>query len=396
MELITTTQALAAACQELASHPFATVDTEFLRDTTFWPKLCLIQMASPEGRLSLVDPLAEGIDLTPVFELMRNEAVLKVFHAARQDIEIFYNLSGSVPHPVFDTQVAAAVCGFGESVSYDQLVRKVKKVEIDKSHRFTDWSRRPLTDKQLRYAAADVTHLIEPYQHLAGMLEKNGRAQWIAEEMEILTSPGTYRLAPEDAWKRLKMRARKPRELEALKRLAEWREREAQTRDVPRGRIIKDDVIYEVCTQLPDTTTALGHIRALPRGFERSKQGESILEIVKSVKEMGDSDLPRMPRPERRPQAHPAVTDLLKVLLKQVSEDEGVASRMIATAEEVEMIAGDDNADVPALSGWRREIYGELALRLKHGEIALAVDGSKLVRVEREQPAEKSKTAVSR
>jgi ribonuclease D len=308
--------------------------------------------------------------------------VLKVFHAARQDIEIVYNLSGSVPHPVFDTQVAAAVCGFGESVSYDQLVRKVKNVEIDKSLRFTDWARRPLTDKQLRYAAADVIHLIEPYLHLEAKLENNGRAQWIAEEMEILTSPQTYRMAPEDAWMRLKMRARKPRELEVLKRLAEWREHEAQNRDVPRGRIIKDDVIYELAAQQPDSSEALAHARALPRGFERSKSGEAILSIVRTVKGMEEASLPRVPRGERRPQAHPAVVDMLKVLLKQVSEDEGVAPRMIATSDDIEYLAGDDNADVAALHGWRREIYGALALRLKHGEIALAVRGSKLLRVD--------------
>ncbi|MFN0263313.1 ribonuclease D [Tepidamorphus sp. 3E244] len=383
MKLIKDTDKLKDACEKLAAHPFVTVDTEFLRDTTFWAKLCLIQMADPDGNEFLVDPLAEGIDLAPFFTLMDDERVVKVFHAARQDIEIFYNMNGSLPHPVFDTQVAAAVCGFGESVSYNQLVKKVKGVEIDKSHRFTDWSRRPLTDKQMRYAAADVIHLIEPYQQLAGMLEENERTQWIAEEMKILTSEDTYRMEPEDAWKRLKMRARKPRELEAMKQLAAWREREAQSRNVPRGRIIKDDVIYEVCVQQPDTPEALAHIRALPRGFERSKNGEAILDIVRSVKAMDDKALPKMPKAERRAQAHPAVVDLLKVLLKQVSEDKGVASRMIATSDDIDAIASDDNADVAALSGWRREIYGDAALRVKRGEIALAVDGSKLQIIER-------------
>lgn len=382
MDMIATTEALESACETLARSRFITIDTEFLRDTTFWPKLCLIQMASPDGDLYLVDPLAPGIDLAPFFGLMRDESVLKVFHAARQDIEIVYNLSGSVPNPVFDTQVAAAVCGFGESVSYDQLVRKVKKVDIDKSHRFTDWARRPLTDKQLHYAAADVIHLIEPFLHLEERLEANGRAHWIGEEMQLLTSPDTYRMAPEDAWMRLKMRARKPRELEVLKRLAAWREHEAQTRDVPRGRIIKDDVIYEIAAQLPDNTSALGHVRALPRGFERSRNGEAILEIVNAVKATDEATLPRVPRGERRPQAHPAVVDMLKVLLKQVSEDEGVASRMIANSDDIELIAGDDEAQIPALRGWRREIYGGHALRLKRGEIALAVKGPKLIRLE--------------
>lgn len=304
MKLIDTTDELAQACESLSQHPFVTVDTEFLRDTTFWARLCLIQMADPDGNVHLVDTLAKDIDLTPFFALMGNEGVLKVFHAARQDIEIFYNMSGAVPHPVFDTQVAAAVCGFGESVSYNQLVRKVKQIDIDKSHRFTDWSRRPLTDKQLRYAADDVIHLIEPYRHLAQMLEENGRAHWISEEMELLTSPQTYELAPEDAWKRLKMRARKPRELEAMIRLAEWREREAQTRNVPRGRVIKDDVIYEACTQLPTTTEALSHIRALPRGFERSRHGEAIIEVIKAAKAKPEDELPadaRGPNGVRRP-----------------------------------------------------------------------------------------------
>ncbi|MCB1471854.1 MAG: ribonuclease D [Rhodobiaceae bacterium] len=386
--MINTTRALQDACQSLAGNRFITIDTEFLRDTTFWPKLCLIQMASPQGDLCLVDPLAEGLDLAPFFELMRNEAVLKVFHAARQDIEIIFNLSGSVPHPVFDTQVAAAVCGFGESVSYDQLVRRVKKTDIDKSHRFTDWSRRPLSDKQLRYAAADVIHLIEPYLFLEAELEERNRSHWIAEEMELLTSPETYRLPPEEAWTRLKLRARKPREFAVLKDLAEWREREAQTRDVPRGRIIKDDVIYEIAAQQPDTAQALGHVRALPRGFERSRSGEAIIALVRAVKERDENDLPRLPRGERRPQAHPAVVDMLKVLLKQVCEDEGVAPRMIATSDDIELLAGDNDAEIAALQGWRREIFGDLALRLKRGELGLAVRGSKLLRIELEPAAE--------
>ncbi len=382
MDTITTTKALKRVCKDLAEQPFVTIDTEFLRDTTYWPRLCLVQLAGPDAEPVLVDPMVEDLDLDPLFKLMGNEQVIKVFHAARQDLEIFFNLSGTIPHPVFDTQVAAAVCGFGESISYDQLVRRVTRVDIDKSHRFTDWSRRPLTDKQLRYAAADVTHLVAIYEHLRERLEENGRAHWIQEEMAILTSPQTYRSDPERAWMRLKLRVRKPHELETLKRLAAWRETEAQERDVPRGRIVKDDALYELASQMPDNEQALAHVRALPRGFERSRNGKSILKIIHTVRGLDEKSLPKVPRGERRPQAHPAVVDMLKVLLKQVSEDEGVAARMVATVDEVEAIAADDNAEVPALSGWRREIYGEVALRLKHGQIALAVDKSKLKRIE--------------
>ena len=370
MQPITRTEDLAAACDSLAGAKFVTVDTEFMRETTYWPKLCLIQMASDDDAV-LVDAMAEGIDLAPFFALMANEKVLKVFHSGRQDIEIVFNLGDLIPHPVFDTQVAAMVCGFGDSISYDQLVAKLTGAHIDKSSRFTDWARRPLTERQLTYALADVTHLRDVYRAVAKKLESLGRAQWVETEMEILTSPGTYRLAPEDAWTRLKMRARKPVELAALKALAAWRENEAQTRNVPRNRVIKDDSLYEIAAQIPTTPADLAALRTIGRGFERSRAGEQILAAMKGVADIPRDQLPKLPRFVRRGDRNAAAVDLLKVLLKMVSEREGVASKVIATVSDLEAIADDDKADVPALSGWRRELFGEAALRLKHGQLAL-------------------------
>ncbi|WP_181703639.1 ribonuclease D [Chthonobacter albigriseus] len=379
--MITTTAALAAACTDFARYDAVTVDTEFLRETTFWPKLCLIQMASPDAAV-VVDALAPDLDLGPFFDLMRNEKVVKVFHAARQDIEIVWHLGGFVPHPVFDTQVAAMVCGFGDSISYDQLVARISGAHIDKSHRFTDWSRRPLSQHQLTYAIADVTHLRDVYRFLKANLEEQGRADWVLEEMEVLTSEGTYRSEPDEAWQRLKMRVKKPRELIVMKEVAAWREREAQTRDVPRSRVLKDDTIYEIATQAPTDPARLAELRTIPKGFERSRAGEEIVAAVRLALETPKEQWPRMPKGRHAPEGAGAAVDLMKVLLKLVSENEGVAAKIIATVDDLEEIAASNDADVPALKGWRRELFGEQALRVKRGELALTFDGKKVVMVE--------------
>ena len=291
MDLITTTSELASACARLEKHPVITVDTEFLRETTYYPLLCVVQMASPDEAI-VIDALADGIDLKPFFELMGNETVLKVFHAARQDIEIVWHLANIVPHPIFDTQVAAMVCGFGDSVSYDQLISRTKNVHIDKSSRFTDWSRRPLSDKQLEYALADVTHLRDAYLYLKAELEREGRASWLREEMDILESRETYDIHPDDAWQRLKLRLRKPQELAILKYVAAWREPEARSRNVPRSRVLKDDAIYEIAQQQPKDAEALGRLRTIPKGWERSATGAAVLEAVNTALALPRSEMP--------------------------------------------------------------------------------------------------------
>jgi ribonuclease D len=382
MTIVTTSVELAALCKRLARFPVVTVDTEFMRETTFWPKLCVVQLASPEEAV-IVDAMAPDIDLDPFFKLMKNEKVIKVFHAARQDIEIVHHLGGLIPHPVFDTQVAAMVCGFGESVSYDQLVQRLTGARIDKSSRFTDWSRRPLSERQIEYALADVTHLRDVYQALSARLDEQSRSEWVREEMEVLTSPGTYQLEPEEAWKRLKLRVRKPIELAVLREVAAWREREAQARDVPRGRVIKDDAIYEIAAQQPTTATALGQLRTIPRGFERSRAAEDILTAVRTALAIPRDELPRVPKHRPSTNGNGAAVDLLKVLLKMTSESHGVASKIIATIDDLEAIANDDTADVPAMHGWRRELFGETALRLKSGKLALAVKQNHVVAVEK-------------
>jgi ribonuclease D len=381
MDLITTTRDLAEACGRLARHPFVTVDTEFLRETTYYPLLCVAQIASADEAV-VVDTLAEGLDLKPFYELMADERVLKVFHAARQDIEIVWHQANLIPHPIFDTQVAAMVLGYGDSISYDQLVQRITGDALDKSHRFTDWSRRPLSPAQVKYAISDVTHLRDVFVALDADLQKRGRAEWVGEEMEVLTSPETYRADPETAWERLKTRVRKPKDLAVLMEVAAWREREAQTRDVPRGRVLKDDVLGEIATQAPTTVERLAGLRSLPRGFERSKWGQDILAAVARGLERDPKTLPRIERP-RGGGNGTATVELLKVLLRMTSERHAVAAKVIATIDELEQIAADDQADVPALHGWRRELFGEKALALKHGKLALAVEENRVVAIER-------------
>lgn len=375
MRIVENTSELIEVCEELAKGDFLTVDTEFLRETTFWPELCLIQMASPEninsGEAYIIDPLAEGIDLAPFLKLMADENVVKVFHAARQDIEIVYKLGNLIPHPVFDTQVAAMVCGYGDSISYDQLVFKIKGERIDKSSRFTDWRRRPLSEKQLKYAAADVTHLRSVYRSLRANLDEQGREPWVREEMNLLTSPDTYEMPPKNAWKRMKLRIRKPRELQMLKSLAEWREETAQSSNVPRGRVLKDEAIYELAGNPPKNFGDLGRYRGLSRGFDKSKYGDALLQVVHQVMDLPKDNLPALPKPKHQPEGCSAAKEMLKLLLKLVAEQNGVAAKIVATVDDLEKIAADDNADVRALRGWRFDLFGKKALALKHGKIAI-------------------------
>ena len=382
MHVITQQADLEAAIQTLSKSDFVTVDTEFIRETTFWPELCLIQLASPDLAV-IVDPLAADIDLAPFFALMGDEAVTKVFHAARQDIEIVFNMGRLIPHPVFDTQVAAMVCGFGDSVSYDQIVQRVTGQHIDKTSRFTDWRQRPLSDKQLAYALADVTHLIDVYRHLRDELDKEGRAEWLNEEMAILTNPATYDPHPEDAWKRIKARLRKPLEMAVLQQIAAWREREARERNVPRQRVIKDDVLGEIAQQQPKDQAALGRLRSIPKGWERSAPAAGLLEAVNAALALPKDDLPRLPKQTASPEGTGAASELLKVLLRLTAEKEGVAAKILASSDDIDRIAAEgENADVPALHGWRRQVFGERALKLVRGELALKFEKRRIVAVE--------------
>src|SRR5262245_56075382 len=381
MDLITTTSGLAAVCSRLAKHPVITVDTEFLRETTYYPLLCVVQMASAEEAV-VIDALAEGIDLKPFFELMGDEAVLKVFHAARQDIEIVWHRANIIPHPVFDTQVAAMVLGYGDSIAYDQLVEKVTGHRPDKTHRFTDWSRRPLTKEQMHYAVSDVTHLRDVFSALDADLKKRRRSDWVSVEMEILTSPRTYDFHPERAWERLKTRVRKPKDLAVLMEVAAWREQEAQSRDVPRGRVLRDEAVSDIATHAPNTVEKLAHLRSVPKGFEKSKWGADIIAAVQRGLARDLSKLPKLEKPRNNSNGQ-AIVELLKGLLRMTCESHAVARKVIATVDELEQIASEDDADVPALRGWRRELFGDAALKLKRGEIALAIEKGRVIGVNR-------------
>ncbi|MHA1133997.1 MAG: ribonuclease D [Alphaproteobacteria bacterium] len=372
MDLITRTEDLAAACGKLSTASFVTVDTEFMREQTFWPRLCLIQIAGGETEI-LIDSLAPDLDLQPFFDLMVDESVLKVFHSARQDIEIVHHLAGVVPQPIFDTQVAAMVCGFGEAVSYSMLVKRLLGHNLDKSSRFTDWSRRPLTDRQLTYALGDVTYLRDLYPKLRAQLDKSERASWLSEEMGVLTDPATYEAHPEHAWRRLKMRIKTPKALAILMELAAWREREAQTQDVPRGRILKDEALYDIAGQAPRTAEDLGSLRSLHNGFARSQRGRAVLETVQKGLDRDPSTVPPLRRGEPMPPEAQAIVDLLRVLLKATAGRHGVAPKLIATSDDLEQIARSDDADAAALRGWRRKLFGEDALALKRGDLSLAI-----------------------
>jgi ribonuclease D len=378
---ITTTEDLARFCAPLATADYVTVDTEFMRETTYWPKVCLIQLAGPD-EARVIDPLAEGLSLEPLLELLRNRSVLKVFHAARQDLEIFYKLMGEVPAPVFDSQVAAMVCGFGDQVSYEQLVAKLAGAQVDKSSRFTDWARRPLTEKQVVYALGDVTHLRKIYEKLNAKLVKTGRADWLREEMALLAAPETYEIAPDNAWRRLKPRTAKGEYLAVLQAAAAWREVEARNRDIPRQRIVRDETMMEIAAHPPKSADDLERMRGLSKGFAEGKMGQGLLAAITAKLASPKDTWPVLEREPDLPRGIGPLVELLKVLLKLKCDDHDVAQKLLANSSDLDRIAADDNADVPAMHGWRRELFGEDALRLKRGEIALAAQGHKIKLVE--------------
>ncbi|MCC7319366.1 MAG: ribonuclease D [Rubellimicrobium sp.] len=388
MEIITTTEALADYCARAALHPYVTVDTEFLRERTYYARLCLIQLAHPgegEAGAVIVDPLAEGLSLGPLYDLFRNPAVVKVFHAARQDLEIFVVDQGLVPAPLFDTQVAAMVCGYGEQVGYETLARKIARAEIDKSSRFTDWSRRPLSEAQLRYALADVTHLRAIYENLAARLERTARASWLDEEMAVLADPATYRTDPAEAWERVKTRNGSLRHMAALIELARFREDYAQRHDVPRARVFKDDALIELASTRPATEAELAKSRLLQREGRKGDIQEGILAAIRRAADLGPADLPR-PRDVRdQVQVNPALAELLRVLLKARAEAEGVAPRLIATAADLDAIAAGAR-DLPALTGWRRDVFGAEAILMCEGKVGLAAKGQNVVTVRLQAP----------
>lgn len=378
MRVITKTQDLEALCQEMAQQPYVAVDTEFMRETTYWPKLCLIQAAAPGGLEAVIDPLAEDLGLAPFMELMANEKVLKVFHAARQDLEIFLKIAGRLPHPVFDTQIAAMACGYGDTVAYDALVQQILKRRLDKSSRFTDWSRRPLSDAQLTYALADVTHLSEIYPRMRDKLASEGRTSWLDEEHDYLLDPAIYDTTPENAWNRLKLRKTTADYVLGLQVGAAWRERQAQARDVPRGRVVKDEALYEIAEQRPKSAADFDRMRAVPRGFGNSRAAGELIQALDRAFSDPNRPVYKYERPAPLPSGLGPTVELLKVLLRFEAERHNVAPRLIASAPEVELIAADDNADVPALKGWRREVFGERALALKHGKLALKLRDGKV------------------
>jgi ribonuclease D len=380
MQLITTTEALAGLCSRLAAHDFVAVDTEFMRESTFWPILCLIQLAGPDEE-AVVDPMADGIDLAPFFTLMADRSVTKVFHAARQDVEIIYIKAKIVPVPLFDSQVAAMVCGFGESISYVNLVKQLVGADIDKTSRFTDWSRRPLSTKQLDYALGDVTHLRGVYAKLKAELETSERAHWLEEEMSTLLDPGSYMTQPEDAWKRLKLKVRGRKGLAVLMELAAWRERLAHAQDVPRARILRDDALYDIANHAPTETAKLSELRTLSDGFARSGRAKEIVEAVKTGLARDFKTLPSVDQTPPVPPDKLALVELLRVLLKACAARNRVAPRLIADAEELERLATERDPDLAVLKGWRRELFGEDALRLKRGELALSVKDGEVVAV---------------
>ncbi len=384
MKTLTTTEDLEAFCIEAAKHPYVTLDTEFLRERTYYSKLCLIQMAYPgEGNENavLIDPLADGLSLEPLYNVFRNESVVKVFHAARQDLEIFWVDAGVFPKPLFDTQVAAMVCGFGEQVGYETLVKKIVRQPLDKTSRFTDWSRRPLSDAQKNYALADVTHLRRIYEHLAADLQKSGRSHWVAEELKVLTNPGTYDIQPVDAWRRVKTRTNSGKFLAVVRELAAFRESHAQTNNVPRNRVFKDDALVELASTKPATQSDLGGSRLLLREARKGAIAEGILEAVKRGVNCPPDQMPKPDTSREKLQVNPALADLLRVLLKAKTEQVGVAAKLIANSADLDAIAAGLR-DVQALSGWRKEVFGNEALRLCNGEIALAAKGQNVHVVE--------------
>ncbi len=377
MRVIAKTAELEQLSQELAQQPFVAVDTEFMRETTYWPKLCLVQAAAP-GVEAVIEPLAEGLNLAPFLNLMTDANVLKVFHAARQDLEIFLKLGGALPHPVFDTQIAAMACGYGDTIAYDALVQQVLKRRLDKSSRFTDWSRRPLSDNQLAYALADVTHLRDVFPRMRQRLEQENRLSWLDEEHGNLLDPAVYDVTPENAWRRLKLRKTTADYVLALQVAAAWRERQAQQRDVPRGRVVKDEALYEIAEHRPKAPGDFDRMRAVPRGFGNSRAAQDLVQALERAFADPNRPVYKHQRPPPLPAGVGPTVELLKVLLRYEADVHNVAPRLIASAADVEAIAANDEADVPALRGWRREVFGERALALKHGKIALKLKDGKV------------------
>jgi ribonuclease D len=394
MTLITDNAALVRFCNQQRDASFVAVDTEFMRERTYWPILCLVQVAGPASA-AVIDALAPGIDLTPLLALTADQSILKVFHAARQDIEIFFNLSGTVPEPLFDTQIAAMVCGFGDAASYETLVNRLARAALDKSSRFTDWANRPLTERQIRYALADVVHLRTVYEKLQQRLALNGRAGWFAEEMAGLIDPATYRSDPSEAWRRFRLRGRvDPRFFGVLRELAAWRETAARQRNLPRGRIMRDEAVLEIAAHAPKTIEALARTRSLGKGVAEGRLGGEILEAVQRGLAEAKTGPQAIPSRADSPAGLTPTVELLRVLLKQRCEEHQVAQKLVASSEDLELIAGDDEAPVPALSGWRHEIFGKDALALKHGRLALTVRGKRVTLVEPAAPvAEYSRRA---
>lgn len=374
MTIITDQGALNALCHELAKHKWITIDTEFLRDKTYYPLLCLVQVAAPEGPAYAIDPLAKGLDLSPLFDLMANENVLKVFHAARQDLEIFVNLTGKVPHPVFDTQVAAMVSGHGDQIGYLNLVQDICGQRLDKGAQFTDWSRRPLTEKQITYALDDVIWLRDVYRHLDKTLTQRGRTAWVKEEMEFLTHLDTYSNPPDESWKRLKLRTDKPQAIAILMEVCKWREEEAQKRNVPRQRILRDETILDLAVHAPRNAEELKHIRNLGEDVARGKLGQAIMAAIERAMAMAKGAIPKQEKKKPLPPHLTPVVEMMKLLLRIVASENEVAGRLIASPEEIEDIARDDQADVPPMKGWRFDVFGKEVLDLKHGRIALCID----------------------
>ena len=380
MTILTTNQEIASFCADLAKNPFITIDTEFLREKTYYPKLCLIQLSSPDKQAAAIDPLVKGIDLNPLFELLANQKVLKVFHAGRQDLEIFYNLTKKVVSPFFDTQIAAMVCGYGDSVGYENLVRGITGGQIDKSSQFTDWSIRPLSEKQITYALGDVTHLVDIYLRLSGDLEKRGRTEWLLQEEKILGNTSTYENDPREAWKRIKLRSPRPKSLAVLKEIAAWREIAAQKRDVPKPWIMKDETLAEIAGHAPRTKDQLKKVRGISNDTAEGKIGEQLLAAIEVALA---SPKESWPQPEKREQIPPsalAAIDILKMLLKVQSTENEVAPKLIASQSDLEAIALEKRADVPALKGWRFEIFGRDALALKNGELAIGLKDDKVIK----------------
>ena len=386
MKTISTTSDLAEFCAEAAKHDYVTVDTEFLRERTYYSKLCLVQLAyrgaKGEEDAVLVDPLVKDLSLEPLYDLFRDEGVVKVFHAARQDLEIFYVDAGVIPTPLFDTQVAAMVCGYGDQVGYETLVRKIAKASLDKSSRFTDWSRRPLTDAQSSYALADVTHLRDIYEVLSAELAKSGRKKWVSEEMDVLNDPATYRIDPQDAWLRVKTRTNSGRFLAIVRELAQFRENHAQSNNVPRNRVFKDDALIELASTKPQTEKDLSRSRLLLREARKGAIADGILTAVKAGLAVPGDELPKPDRSREKLQVNPAIADMLRVLLKAKADQEGVAQKLIASAQDLDVMAAGGR-DLAALKGWRKEVFGKDALELCEGRVALAVDGAKVVTVSR-------------